>query len=239
MLGLIVKRRLFNTTTTKMTKLWMPQDNVPERVQKLLTPNQPTKVNYILSFIQIVRLLKTQKRTGWVDCKIPPHQVESISDHMYRMSIIAMCIPNSDKKINIDKCVKIAVIHDIAESLVGDITPFEGVPKSEKHRRELETMKYLSSIIEPYNKEFSEEIMELWLDYEEIRCLEARYVKDIDKLEMIQQAWDYEQDFGIKYDLNQFYESRSAIKTKEIQEICDELINQRNAFIEQKKEESS
>lgn len=204
----------------------MPEDAVPEIVKKLLVPNVPNKeINYILAFIQIVRLLKTQKRTGWIDHKIPSASVESIGDHMYRMSIITMVIPNSD--INIDKCVKIAVIHDIAEALVGDITPFDGVSKPEKHRREYESIKFLSSLIEPYNPRFSKEIVELWLDYEEIRCIEARYVKDVDKYEMIQQAWDYEQEFGFQYNLDQFYESRPAIKSKEIGELCDEVIRQR------------
>lgn len=218
--------------TDKTVGIWKPEHAVPDRVKKLLVPGQSNhKINYILAFIQIVRLLKTQKRTGWLDRYVPAEKVESIADHMYRMSIISMVLPNVDNKINIDKCVKIAVIHDIAESLVGDITPFEGVPKLEKHRREYETILYLSAIIEPYNEKFSKDIVELWLDYEEIRCIEAKYVKDIDKLEMIQQAWDYEQDFGIKYDLNEFYTSRSAIKTKEVGELCDEIIRQRTEFM--------
>lgn len=210
--------------------VWKPQDAVPDRVKSLLTGN---KVNYLLAFVQIVRLLKTQKRTGWIDRLVPEPKVESIADHMYRMAIISMAIPN--QQINIDKCVKISVVHDIAESLVGDITPFEGVTKEEKHRREWETIQYLSELIKPYNEPFSKELMELWLDYEEIRCIEARYVKDVDKFEMIQQAWDYEQDYGLKYDLEEFYSSRAAIKTKEIGEMCDELIRQRTEFVKQQK----
>lgn len=215
--------------------LWMPEDAVPENVKKLLIPGSPNKqINYILAFIQIVRLLKTQKRTGWVDHKVPMANVESISDHMYRMSIISMVIPNHE--INIDKCVKIAVIHDIAEALVGDITPFDGVTKQEKHRREYESIKFMSGLIEPYNPKFAKEMVELWLDYEEIRCIEARYVKDVDKYEMIQQAWDYEQQFGFQYNLDQFYESRPAIKTKEISELCDEVIRQRTVLKESSQE---
>lgn len=208
--------------------IWQPETAIPDRIKKLLTPTS-SLTNSILAFIQIVRLLKTQKRTGWVDRGVPLEKTESISDHMYRMSIISMAIPND--KINIDRCVKIAVIHDIAEALVGDITPFGGVSKTEKHRRELITIHYLSSLIEPYNPTFAKDILELWLDYEEIRCIEAQYVKDIDKFEMIQQAWDYEQDYGLKYDLNEFYKSRSAIKSKEIGDLCDEVINQRTKFI--------
>lgn len=182
----------------------------------------------MLAFTQIVRLLKTQPRTGWVDRGVPREKTESIADHMYRMSIIAMAIPN--REIKIDRCVKIALVHDIAESLVGDITPFGGVTKAEKHRRELDTIDYLVKVVSPYNSEFAQEMKELWLEYEEIRSPEAVYVKDIDKFEMIQQAWDYEQEYGRKYDLSEFYRSRSHVKTPEIGELCDEVIRQREEF---------
>lgn len=232
--------------TTKMTPTrdapdttvdtWMPQNSIDEHIQGLLKPvdGKKSPINYILAFTQIISYLKKSKRTGWIDNGIPSEHVESIADHMYRMSILTMIIPND--KIEIDRCVKIAIIHDIAEALVGDITPFGGVTKAEKHRRELTTIQYLSSLIEPYNKTFAHDIVELWLDYEEIRSIEARYVKDIDKLEMIQQAWEYEQKFGLKYDLSEFYTARPAIKTPEISALADEIIKQRNDYVATLKE---
>lgn len=224
-LHLVYQRKQTHQMTSK---LWKPAEYVPERVRALLVSGKP--INSMLAFTQILRLLKTQPRTGWVDKGIPVARTESISDHMYRMSIIAMAIPADT--ISIDKCVKIALVHDIAESLVGDITPFEGVSKEEKHRRESETIDYLVEIIEEYNPRFANEMKELWLAYENILCLEARYVKDIDKFEMIAQAWDYEQDYGIKYDLAEFYRARSGIETKAVGDLCDELIKQRTAFID-------
>ncbi|ODV79417.1 uncharacterized protein CANTADRAFT_52065 [Suhomyces tanzawaensis NRRL Y-17324] len=222
----------YNLAPDTTENVWKPETAVPEHIKKLLVPKGPNhEINYILAFFQIVRLLKTQKRTGWIDRGIPTDKVESIGDHMYRMSIISMAIPNND--INIDQCAKIALVHDIAESLVGDITPFGGVSKKEKHRRELESIEFLASIIRPYNKKFSHEIMELWLDYEEIRTVEARYVKDVDKFELIQQAWEYEQEYGVKYDLSEFYASRSAVVSKEIGDLCDEVIRQREEFVKQ------
>lgn len=217
----------FRVARNMSASAWKPETAVPPKIKLLLETDTP--VNSMLAFTQIVRLLKTQPRTGWVDRGIPVEKTESIADHMYRMSIIAMTVPSA--KVSVDKCVKIALVHDIAEALVGDITPFGGVTKEEKHRREWETIEYLVELIKPYNSEFAHEMKELWLDYEEIRCLEARYVKDIDKFEMIQQAWDYEQEYGLKYDLAEFYDSRPAIKTPEIGELCDEVIRQRLKFI--------
>lgn len=211
---------------------WKPQAAVPAKIKHLLSMSDP--INNMLAFTQIIRLLKTQPRTGWVDRGIPVEKTESIADHMYRMSIIAMAVPA--ETVSIDKCVKIALVHDIAEALVGDITPFAEVTKEEKHRREWETIEYLVELVQPYNERFAQEMRELWLDYEEIRCLEARYVKDIDKFEMIQQAWDYEQEYGLKYDLSEFYGSRSSVKTKEIGELCDEVIRQREVFVQELKQ---
>ena len=210
---------------------WEPEKAVPAHIIDLLVPTSPQKrINYILAFLQIIRLLKTQKRTGWLIQKIPSEYVESVSDHMYRMSIISMIIPNNS--INIEQCVMISIIHDVAESLVGDITPLDGLLKEEKHRREYKSVLFLASLIKPYNDHFSNRMVDLWLDYEEIRTPEARYVKDVDKYEMILQAWEYELQLGFKHNLDQFYAARSSIKSREIGELCDEVIRKRTSALE-------
>ncbi len=62
---------------------------------------------------------------------------ESIADHMYRMSLISMFAPPSlAPRLDLPKCMKMCLIHDMAELLVGDITPVDGVAKPEKNRRE-------------------------------------------------------------------------------------------------------
>ncbi|EMG48610.1 YGK1 5'-deoxynucleotidase YGK1 [Candida maltosa Xu316] len=216
---------------------WQPQDALPPHILKLITPESSSPINYILAFLQIIRSLKFQKRTGWLDHGIPAEKTESIADHMYRMGVISMLVP---KNVDSNKCVKIAIVHDIAEALVGDITPFGGISKQEKHRRELATINYLSELVKPYDAGFSKELLELWLDYEEIRTLEARYVKDIDKYELIQSAWEYEQQFGLKHNLDQFYTARNAIKTKEIGALCDAVLQKRQELVDElKKAESS
>ena len=54
-----------------------------------------------------------------------------------------LCPCTLSSKLNIPRCIKMALIHDMAESLVGDITPVDGVLKAEKNRRESETMDYI------------------------------------------------------------------------------------------------
>lgn len=216
---------LRNKMTTETQ--WTVESAIPDNIKELLVP-QPgeSEINYVLVFLQIVSLLKSQRRTGWVDHGI--NECESISDHMYRMGVTSLLIKN--KEVDTNKCVKIAIVHDIAESLVGDITPYDGVTKEEKHRRELTTIHYLSDLVKKYDEERGKEILELWLDYEEIRTLEARYVKDIDKFEMLLQGFEYEKKFQGSKKLDQFWGARPSIKTEEITKWTDDLFAKREQF---------
>ncbi|MFS7895763.1 putative HD/PDEase domain, 5'-deoxynucleotidase YfbR/HDDC2 [Helianthus anomalus] len=129
----------------------------------------------------------TTKRKGWVnhDIKGP----ESIADHMYRMAIMALIVGDLPG-INRERCIKIALVHDIAEAIVGDITPSDGVPKVEKTRLEQAALNEMCNILGGGMR--AAEIQELWREYEDNASLEANLVKDFDKVEMILQALEYE-----------------------------------------------
>ncbi|RIA88744.1 HD domain-containing protein [Glomus cerebriforme] len=154
----------------------------------------------LLEFFHIVENLKKTKRTGWINHNIK--NPESISDHMYRMSILALLL--NDDNLDKNKCIKMAVVHDLAEGIVGDIVPNEGVTKEEKNRRETEAMQYIcKELLE--NSLQSQEIFSLWQEYENGETMEAKFVKDLDKFEMILQAFEYEK--SDKKDLTEFFES--------------------------------
>ncbi|GAM17632.1 hypothetical protein SAMD00019534_008070 [Acytostelium subglobosum LB1] len=160
----------------------------------------------LLEFYKICGLLKTTKRTGWVNNGI--HLPESISDHMYRMSLFGMSLDSNTKGVNsglpIDrtKCIKMALVHDLGESIVGDFTPYDKISKEEKFKLEQDAM---IKIKDTLNNESGIEIYNLWLEYEEAKTDEALLVKDFDKFEMILQALEYEKAQG--KDLQSFFDS--------------------------------
>jgi len=210
--------------------VWRPEDHVPQEIKDSFKNFSSSPSAYVISFLSIVEQLKIQRRTGWVDHDISP--CESISDHMYRMGVAAMLLktPGIDKA----KCSQIALVHDIAESLVGDITPFDKVDKHEKHRRELATIEYLcETLIKPYNEVAAKEIYENWLAYENINSLEARFVKDLDKFEMLCQCFEYEKRCNGNVDLESFWSSVASVKTDEVKGWCDELLKQRSEFFKE------
>lgn len=220
-------RRVFPFIRHMTTNEWTPQAAVPASIVKML--QKDSKYASINAFYHIVSLLKDQKRTGWLDR--PIDNPEHIADHMYRMSIIAMSV-NADalgNKPDLSTCVKIALVHDIAESLVGDIVPHDPyVRKAEKHRREASTVQYLSEVTSSYNPAFSKELVELWTDYEEQRTLEGTIVKDIDKYELLLQTFEYERKTNKKMD--EFWRSRDMIKHVEIGKMADSLMDEREDY---------
>ncbi|CAM9323411.1 unnamed protein product, partial [Sphacelaria rigidula] len=161
-----------------------------------------------LAFLRVVGKLKQLKRTGWVHrgVSLP----ESVSDHMYRMAMCAFLV--TDPKLDRSRVMKLAVVHDLAEALAGDIAPFQNVSKEEKRRLEEEGLEKICATIgsDPIGEVLhahdnaqrllavaasvatASEIKALWLEYEDCTSAEARMVKDLDKMEMIVQADEYE-----------------------------------------------
>lgn len=175
-----------------------------------------------IDFLTLCQRLKTTKRTGWVYRGI--RDPESIADHMYRMAamaLIAVDIPGIDR----DKCIKMAIVHDIAEAIVGDITPSDGVPKEEKNRRERKALDEMCGILG--GGSIADEIYQLWNEYEENSSPEAKIVKDFDKVEMILQALEYEIAQG--KNLDEFFKSTAGKFQTDIGKAwAAEIVSRRN-----------
>ena len=119
---------------------------------------------------------------------------ESVSDHMYRMALICMTLPEELLNgANRSKAVMMCLVHDFCEAIVGDITPECGVSSEEKHAREASAIQQISALLEGHSS--GQLIQDLYREYEEGLSLEALLVKDIDKLEFLLQADSYEERY--------------------------------------------
>ncbi|KIK62975.1 hypothetical protein GYMLUDRAFT_41277 [Collybiopsis luxurians FD-317 M1] len=176
-----------------------------------------------LAFFHILERLKTQKRTGWLNHKIP--NPESIADHMHRMAIFSLC--TSDTELDVGKCVMLSVVHDLSEALVGDIAPSHGISKEEKHQLEAEAMRiFIHEML--HNSPAAQRIEALWKEYECRETPEAQFVKDLDRFEMATQAFEYERDLKTPR-LQEFYESSIPfIEHPEVQGWGEDLLNERS-----------
>lgn len=188
-----------------------------------------------IQFLTLCQSLKTTKRTGWVNHGLK--ESESIADHMYRMAIMALIAADGVPGVNKDRCVKMAVVHDLAEAIVGDITPSDNVPKAEKSRREREAMDKMCAMLG--GGDAAQEMMELWQEYENNATPEAKLVKDFDKIEMILQAQEYEQEQG--KDLEDFFRTtRGKFQTDVGKALAAEVVKRRTtSSIESNSSEAS
>lgn len=197
-----------------------------------LTPIQnPIQAENALSFFRIVGYLKNVKRTGWVNNNID--KPESVADHMYRMSMLATMLV--DSSINKDHLIKLCLVHDLAEAIVGDITPHDTKVNSEqKHVLEVEAMKTIAEVIG--NAHLADDILLLWSEYEGISnegtkvelTNESKIAHQLDKLEMIIQADEYERADS-NLNLQDFFDStQNSFDHVEIVEWVNELRKQRN-----------
>ena len=164
---------------------------------------------------------------------------------MYRMSIITMLCPRSlVEKLDIDvpRCTKMALVHDMAESLVGDLTPSQKEEietqygKGEKSRREGAVMQYVGKVmlgtVEGGQKgnergDAGRDLIGAWQEYEDSKTKDSKFVHDVDKIELLLQMVEYEREGEGRLDLRDFIEVASRIQLQEVRDWWDELKTER------------
>lgn len=164
------------------------------------------------TFIQSIFRLKKIKRTGWL-AKGKILNGESIADHSYSLS--ALCMVFSDiLGLDTEKVMKMCIIHDLAESIIGDIMPGE-IPDKEKKMKENKVMK---SILFSLPVSVRIDYFGIWKEFLLNGSKEAQLVHKVDKLEMLLQAREYLlQGYPNRY-LEQFFKS--------IEKYCNQQDNQ-------------
>lgn len=191
-----------------------------------------------IPYFHLLERLKTTKREGWRRFGIA--RGESIADHMYRMALISMFAPPGlRERLDLHKCMKMCLVHDMAESLVGDITPVDGVAKPEKSRREAATMDYITGPLMGNvwgggatggGKLVGEDLRAVWQEYEDSETLESHYVHDIDKMELVLQMVEYEKRGDGKLDLGEFAWVATRLVLDETKAWASEVLKEREAF---------
>jgi len=153
--------------------------------------------------------LKKLPRTGWLLRGVP--SPESIAEHSYRVALITLFLVDELKakgvEIDVEKALKIALLHDIGEARITDIpkTAQRYLDKGKAERKAV--MELLLSSPKPG------EYFRLWREYEEETSFEGRLVKFADRLEMLIQAYEYERA-GFE-NLDEFWETLEKLRESE------------------------
>jgi len=138
-------------------------------------------------FFQIAELKKLP-RSGW-KIKAGLDNSESVAEHSYMMSVMAMVLSDL-KSLNSEKVIKMSILHDWAESKIGDFMPDEiGYDK----KSELENYA-MAEILESLPQTIQSDYQNIWDEFLVRDTPESRLVHELDKLEMALQAKIYEKD---------------------------------------------
>jgi len=160
-------------------------------------------VDSVTEFFKTANNLKWTERRGWV-AKVKVKEPESVADHCYLMALMCMVIADL-KGLDSSKAVKMALLHDLAESVVGDYMP-EDISTRKKDEEESKAIK---TILHKLPSRLRSYYGRLWQEYNNRSSKEAILVHQIDKLEMALQASDYLRKGYNTELLKQFFDSAS------------------------------
>lgn len=163
------------------------------------------------AFFQTVFELKRTPRTGWLDRSVPPADVESVADHTLQTALMAWILALDEPDLDADRVLKLAVVHDLAEAIVGDQPPYEPhevpvddagtlraffsvrhlrTPENRAAKQQAEAAA-VERLVGMLPEAAATEIAALWEEYEARATPEARFVKEVDTLEAFLQSRAY------------------------------------------------
>ena len=167
------------------------------------------------SFFQKVLQLKNIPRQGWKN-KLDIDDVESVADHSYSTAMMSMVLSDLEG-LDTEKIIKMALLHDLAESVVGDITP----DKIKGERKINIENKAMIQILENVSQQY----IFLCNDFQKNSSKEANLLHEIDKLEMAFQAKFYLDEGISKEKLRSFFKTaNNEIRNKQLRDILSSIL---------------
>ena len=156
---------------------------------------------------------------------------ESDADHMHRVAVCSMlyhsdhdgldftdCPDLNPDKIDANRLLRMALTHDLCEAIAGDVTPHcSALP--EKEAMEEAAMQHIARVV---GDPLGTELAMLWQEYEDQETPVAVIVKDIDKFEMLVQAYEYEEEHLEECDSNPLQDTPASGKALVPPAVCDE-----------------
>jgi len=145
---------------------------------------------------------------------------ESVAEHSWMMTLIAFFIKDEFHEVNMDKVIKMCIIHDLGEAFTGDIPTFE---KTEINEKTEETLLYewINTLPENYKTEMTA----LYDEMAKRETIEAKIYKAIDSLEALIQhnISDLSTWIPKEYELNKTYADDKVAFSEYLKELREEI----------------
>ena len=154
-----------------------------------------TREEKVLKYYVLCNKLKDVIRTGWKDWHVERTRVESVAEHIYGVQMLALAMYSEYKyDIDIKKVIFMLAIHELEETIIGDLT-FKQISSEDKKIIGHEAVeKILSGLLS------GEEIKEIIYEFDEGITEEAKFAYHCDKLECDLQCKLYDEAGYVRYE---------------------------------------
>ena len=135
-------------------------------------------VRRLIDLMKVAENLKNHTRHSWTSSG----RHESVAEHSWRLALLALFVKDEFPDADIDKVIRMCLIHDMGEAFTGDIPAF----LKERSHEIVEAQAYetwLDTLPQPFNMELTA----LWHEMEAQTTPEAKLYKALDKLETLMQ----------------------------------------------------
>ena len=167
--------------------------------------------------------LKSLYRQGWLRHGISKEHCETVAEHSLGVALLGLFLADEHfPELDKGRLILMGLLHDFGEIYAGDIVPGK-MSLEDKHELERKSVERVFSKL-PQGKKY----LAIWQEFEDQNTAEARFMKEIDRLEMGLQASVYEHELPV--DLSVFFESTDrALTTPELRDILAALLKLRKA----------
>lgn len=152
----------------------------------------------LLDVLHIAERLKDTTRHSYTS----KGRHESVAEHSWRISLMAYFLADEFIEADMNKVIKMCLIHDLGEAFTGDIPSFHKTKSDETLEENL-----LDEWVKSLPKHYADEMSSLYKEMSERKTIEAKIYKAIDNLEVIIQhnEADLKTWIPLEYELNQTY----------------------------------
>ncbi|MDR0294320.1 MAG: HD domain-containing protein [Oscillospiraceae bacterium] len=130
----------------------------------------------LIKFLNTVEKLKCNTRHSWTSSG----RRESVAEHSWRLAVMALLVADEFPQVNIEKVVKMCLIHDFGEAITGDIPAFLKTKQDEEKEDSA-----ISELLALLPENLATEYEGLFSEIAGLRTEEAKLLKALDNLEAL------------------------------------------------------
>ena len=185
-------------------------------------------MNNLLKQIEFIKEIDKLKYIFRKTKLINSDRLENDAEHSWHLAMMAIILAeHSNEPIDVAKVMKMVLIHDIVEIDSGDVFAYDTVKSHNNFDEELKAARRIFGILPA---EQTEEFINIWREFEEMKTPESKFARALDRLEPLLQnssnnggTW---REFDVKYD--KVIEKKQVIKdgSEEIWKFAENLIDE-------------